>query len=263
MTTQQPPFERLANPSGRRGSELKSRKSSSDQVVDTRTMAQSLVTFKDELKRQYPDICFNSALMTFNADSEDDTSGPWQSDEKVLFEAMATQAAILVSLEEKIEGLEKDNADKKRKLKKFSEECKKMGEVVLKREVGQFAFQMNRLIVDKVLNELIDSNEYVATISDMEKAIKGKPYYGEVFKTERNRESAERAWMKLKQELRWTGRHFRYLQQLKRYYLPITCVSDIDPEKILQFQRSIAKGNCIVEDEELFLELVEMYKRCK
>ena len=235
------------------GLTLDSKKKKYCDHTDTQTMVQGLTSLGKEIRDQHQSFTDESTVSKVEDGEE--------VDEDILFVSVTTQADVLKSVIEKIEVLEKDNSDMEHKLREISEKCKKLrqtGANRLKRMMGQFAFGLERAIVDRVLNGLIDSDEYVATITDMEKAIKRKPYYGDIFKTEKDRASAEKAWSDLKRELRWTGRHFRYIEELKEHYLPISNGTDLDLTQILQGE--IAKGNSQIKDKELFMELIEIKK---
>ena len=214
-------------------------------------MVQTLTSLEKEMKEYFTcDLVSKAVIIDEDGQIDEDS---------ILFEFVIAQADILKTLVEKIESLEKENSEMECKLQEIFEKCQKLSDIGanrLKRMMGQFAFKIERAVVDRVLDGLIDSDEYVATIADMEKAINGKPNYIEIFKTEKDRESAEKAWIKLKQELRWTGKHFRYVQELKEHYMPtIACRSNIE---ILQ--QMIAYGNSQIKDKELFMELLEISK---
>ena len=96
--------------------------------------------------------------------------------------------------------------------------------------VGQIAFEVDQVVLDVVLKDIGSCEELaIFTISTMERAIKKKDNYLDVFKSEAERQEVEKHWNILKSGVAWKGRHFRYIRELKNlrlHVLPlIACTS--------------------------------------
>ena len=103
-----------------------------------------------------------------------------------------------------------------------------------KEEGGQLAFEINRAVVHKVLNGIIDPDEeQVNTIGDMEKAFEGESNYDDIFEKEEDLKKAEERWESLKKEIKWKEVHYRFLKRLKYSYVDVVC-STFDLEEIKQ-----------------------------
>ena len=60
---------------------------------------------------------------------------------------------------------------------------------------GQLAFEINRVVVHKVLAGILDPDkEQIDLIGDLEKAIKGDSNFDDIFKTEEEKKKAETKW---------------------------------------------------------------------
>ena len=177
---------------------------------------------------------------------------------EVLFECLVACVEAIQTGQEKCQALKKERLEMKERIKELEEKFRPFDEIVGNEHnqmMGQFGCQLESAIMERVLDGLVDPDTYVGTIATMEKAIKGKPGYDHILKTTEARKTAETRWKKLKSELHWTGRHFRYIQELQEYNLP---VSGVKFERNL-IQDAFVKCTLPEQDKELFEEVLHMY----
>ena len=160
--------------------------------------------------------------------------------------------------QEKCQALKKERLKMKEKMKELEEKIRPFDEILGNKHnqmMGQFGLQLESAVMARVLDGLVDPDTYVGTITAMEKAIRGKPDYVDIFKTTEGQKTAESRWKNLKTELRWTGRHLRYIQELKEYNLPVDGV--IFERNLIQ--EAFVKCTLPEQDKELFEEVLGMY----
>ena len=140
-----------------------------------------------------------------------------------------------------------------------------MKEIEVSRQVqlkgGQLAFELNRAVVHKVLDGIVDADEQeVNSIGDMEKAFKGKSNYDDIFEKEEDVNKAMERWESLKKEIGWQEVHYRFLKRLRYDYLDVVC-STFDLEEIEQALKDGRLYMLITDIEmQLFKECLTMYE---
>ena len=178
----------------------------------------------------------------------------WETDGEILFQAIVSCSDLVKTAIERIDILEKENSHFKEQLKQLNEKCRLLENSGLKLMAGQLAFEIEQGVVSKILPG-ISPNKHVNTIYEMEKAIKGKPNFADIFDTEDARKKAEISWNTLKHRLGWTGRHYRFIQELKQLRLPIAH-PNFDPKTI---RESLESGALQISDRQLFAEFLKIY----
>ena len=130
-----------------------------------------------------------------------------------------------------------------------------------KEEGGQLAFEINRAVVHKVLNGIIDPDEeQVNSIGDMEKAFEGESNYDDIFEKEEDLNKAMERWETLKKEIGWQEVHYRFLKRLRYNYIDVV-YSTFDLE---EFKQALKDGTLqmVLTDVEmqLFKECLTIYE---
>lgn len=129
----------------------------------------------------------------------------------------------------------------------------------LKLVIGQVAFEVEKVIVGKVLaaGNTSSKESYVNTIQQMEEVINSGP--GDVFTEEVYRDRAEKEWKALKETLPWTGQHSRYLKKLKEKRLS----SAHPPINLDTLRKQLAEGELthVVENKQFFSQFLTILKR--
>ena len=119
--------------------------------------------------------------------------------------------------------------DLKRERRDLDKTCSKLDEYEQKLYAGQLACMVQEALVSKVLEVSFGGSESpkriagqlrISTITQLQMAIDGEENYRDVFSDEL-REIVERNWSKLKNALKWEGKHFRCLKILKQVRVPI------------------------------------------
>ena len=189
----------------------------------------------------------------------------WETNCEVLFETVVKYNELVHTLIEKMKDLETQNSRLNSELEELIEKYRLLDKRVkelegsrLKLMAGQLAFEINRVVVHKVLADILDPDlEQIDTIGDMEKAIKGNSNFDDIFDTEEDMKKAEKKWETLKRQIHWKGVHFRYLKKLKRFRVNVAHPL-FDPEAVKQ---ALKNGTLQVPDMELFKECLMMYER--
>ena len=150
----------------------------------------------------------------------------------------------LEKLEERFELLEKSM--KKIEVSHVSRQVQVKG--------GQLAFELNRAVVHKVLDGIVDADEQqVNSIGDMEKAFEGESNYDDIFEKEEDLNKAIERWESLKKEIGWQEVHYRFLKRLRYDYLDVVC-STFDREEI---EQALKDGRQLITDIEM-----QLFKEC-
>lgn len=153
--------------------------------------------------------------------------------------------AIVESLKERIITLEN-------KVKRLSSD---RNQLIL----GQVAFEIEKSIVHKVLDDLIGKNHYVNSIEDMKLAIIGEDSNYDDLLSQEQRDLADEKWKKLQKELNWQPSNFRYLKWLKQKR-----VAPAHPTITIAGIKDVLESSALPEHEKKpFDELFSMYKKLK
>ena len=126
----------------------------------------------------------------------------------------------------------------------------------LQLKIGQVAYVVENAIVNEVLAGLTNSNPHINSIVELEKAIKGKSNFVDVFNTNEDRECAGRRWKELKHNLKWSHSHHRYIIELKGNRIPIAHPT-FDEHSL---REALDRGGLqnVVRDEKLFRDFLDM-----
>ena len=163
-------------------------------------------------------------------DSASDATPSWETSCKSFVEVVC---ALYDTVDVLIDKLKQTN-DELTKVKQTNDELtKKLAEVTktlqeLRRKhamleeieqklvVGQIAFEIDKLVLEVVLKGIGSRQGLgIFNIGAMEKAIKKKDNYSDAFKSEAERQKVAMRWNTLKSNIRWEGRHYRYIRELK------------------------------------------------
>ena len=154
-------------------------------------------------------------------------------------------------LQEKCMELERKCIELERKYTELDNKHERAREKELKLMAGQLAFEIEKAVTSKVLSGIIiEGYQHINTIYEMEEAIKGNLNYADIFPTVYAQEIAEKRWVELKGDLKWSGKHFRYIRTLKRFRR-----SDAHPEfNSKAVKEALESGALEVVDEALYKE---------
>lgn len=159
-------------------------------------------------------------------DSAGEAAPPWETSCKSFVEVVCILHDTMDVLFDRVkqttlrnDELAKNFAEVTQTLEELQRKHAMLEEIEQKLVVGQITFEIHELVLDVVLKG-IGSREDLAifTIGTMEKAIKKKDNYSDVF-TEAERQEVTKRWNTLKSSIGWEGRHFRYIGELKRLRL--------------------------------------------
>ena len=123
----------------------------------------------------------------------------------------------------------------------------------------QLAFEIHKAVINRVLLPNWKTQHCIYTIYQMEKALKGKGNYADVFKNVTQREAAKKRWEELKVGLKWESRHSRYIDELKGLRLS-AAHPKFDPAAVV---RDVESGKVDVVDKEMFMECFDMWGKIK
>lgn len=190
----------------------------------------------------------------------------WETDSESLFEAVITYKDLVHSLVEKIQELEERNSQLNEEIKKVSERYRLLERRVQKFEgfclksiAAHLGHKINEAVISKVLANIVDfEQEHISTIGDMEKAILGKRNYEDIFKTEEDKKKAELNWEKLKCELGWEQKCYRYLKKIAQFHMQVSHPA-INLELI---KKALDKDDSFpLPERELFIACLKIYER--
>lgn len=228
---------------------------------DSRSVVHDLTSLTDKLKNGY------DLVVKEYDESPDNENVLWETHCQVLFEHVAKLSKNISTASQKIVVLQEDKETMKKEILQLQEELealkhqnfyddREMERLQLK--VGQVAYEVESAIVKKVLAGLTKSQDpHINSIVQLEKAIKGKTNYADAFETDEDRESAKHEWEKLKTELKWKGKHYRYISELKKIRTSIA-----HPKVDLQsLRKELTDGTLkppLVQDVHLFKHFLDM-----
>ena len=230
--------------------------------------AESLVRAHSELEDELQDDSVYQTIVT----ECDDSVELWETVdyENLLMPAVVTykelvHTAIENSKQQHLEGqfsLVSDQLEKlKEKYKLLEKRIKEFEACQLKRKTGQLALEINRAVVHKVLEGIVDPDEeQINTIGDMEKAFKGKSNFDDIFENEEDMKKAKEKWETLKKEIKWKGVYFRYLKKLK--YNHINTAIARPTFDLQEMKQALTNGTLQMPDAEMQLlkECLIMYE---
>ena len=122
---------------------------------------------------------------------------------------------------------------------------------------GQLGFEIDRAVVNQVLHGIIEPGQHaIYTINQMEKAIEGCINYITVFSKAEDQRKAGMMWDRVKKELGWTEKHFRYVAKIKQLRLS-AAHPDFDPTTV---RKALESGILEVPDKEFYLECLGMWE---
>ena len=122
---------------------------------------------------------------------------------------------------------------------------------------GQLGFEIDRAVVNQVLHGIIEPAQHaIYTINQMEKAIEGRRNYTNVFSNVEDKRKAGMAWNRVKEELGWTEKHFRYIAEIKQLQLS-AAHPDFDPMTV---RKALESGVLKVPDKKFYLECLGMWE---
>ena len=179
-----------------------------------------------------------------------------KSDCIMLVKAISSHNELVTTCLNKIEATQHENIKLKDRINTLEEEVKRLSLDRNKLVLGQVALEIEKAIVSIILDKLIGPHHYIYAIQDMEHAIYGEgTNYADVL-TEEGKRVAENDWRKLKQELQWSSRHFRYMKSLKQHRISVA------HPRINEAEIKHALENWALPESEaiLFNELFTMYK---
>ena len=153
---------------------------------------------------------------TLLEECDSDEASFWETNCEILVEVVCGLREAVDTLINKVKQTESRNDELASKLAELQSKHTRLEESERKLVVGQIAFEVDQVVLDVVLKDIGSCEELaIFTISTMERAIKKKDNYLDVFKSEAERQEVEKRWNILKSKVGWKGRHFRYIRELK------------------------------------------------
>lgn len=130
-------------------------------------------------------------------------------------------------------------------------------EFILK--LGQLAFDVEKKLTRAVLHDIIEPKQHVSTISVMTKAINNTDHFDVFQNNEKGRTEAKDRWEKIKNKFGLNDPLFRYIDELKQNYIPIT-----HPKQYVDNIRDALAGDTMnlppdLVDKSLLLKLLDIY----
>lgn len=191
----------------------------------------------------------------------------WETGTQSLFEALCESESLIVAALNKIDLVQKENTEIRKKFEDLEAKLKHM-EVKLKNMeanrfllmLGQVAYDIDDKVTKKVLDGIVKPEEHISTIKDMEAAINGRDHF-DVLQSKEAKDNAQRRWESLKKTIGWSNRLSRYLRKLKKNRVAIA-----HPLVNNEFIESALKNKAFnlpspdIVDEPLLLELVKIHK---
>lgn len=108
----------------------------------------------------------------------------WEMGSRGLFEALCESNSFNQSLSDEVDKLKKKNhiitqklEEQKKKIEQLEEKLKQMEGNKFLLMLGQVAYDVDRKITRKVLNQIVPPEEHISTIRDMEAAISGRDHH--------------------------------------------------------------------------------------
>ena len=179
----------------------------------------------------------------------------WESSPCVLFEAVDTWSATLMTLQKDYETSIKDNRELQKKVDSLEQKFSSLKEAATSNKdklvLGQVAFDVDRSIPKLVIDPVLGICHNILRIKDMDSALKGDE---DIFKEEQKIDCQKR-WEKLKAELGWSGKVFRYVKGLKQSRITVAHPT-IDEDIVRSAVNTFVKCN----DRETFRKLFQIYK---
>ena len=180
----------------------------------------------------------------------------WESSPGVLFEAVDTWSATLMTLQKDYETSIKYNRELQKKVDSLEQKFSSLKEAATSNKeklvLGQVAFDVDRSIPKLVIDPVLGICHNILRIKDMESALKGDE---DIFKEEEQKIDCQKRWEELKAELGWSDKVFRYMKGLKQSRLTVAHPT-IDEDIVRSAVDTFVERN----DREMFRKLFQIYK---
>ena len=164
---------------------------------------------------------------------------------------------IIKKAEVENQQLKKDLVEMRKEVENMKARITRMEKEHLNLMAGQLGFEIDRAVVNQVLHGIIEPHQHaIYNISQMEKAIEGHRNYTNVFSKAEDQRKAGMMWDRVKRELGWTEKHFRYIAEIKQLRLS-AAHPDFDPKTV---RKALESGNLKVPDEKFYLECLGMWE---
>lgn len=225
----------------------------------------SLLEAHTEVESDLRDDCvFVSLLAEGNDHGEYERWGA--GDHETLYTYVLLYKELVLKLMDKLKRVEDQNSSIDSQMKQLSDRyklleqrVKRLEESRLKSMEVQLAFQIYQAIIHYVLSNTDPEQEHICTIGDMEKALRGKSNFADIFNTEDDKQKAELKWEELKRELNWSGKHFRYLKKFEDFHMQLG-----DPGLLFESQaikHALENDTLEIQEKELFADCFRIFEK--